>query len=150
MFVPEKEFKEIVKYTPLVNIDFIIKNDKGQYLLGYRNNSPAKDFWFVPGGRLRKGETIKKAFFRISHEEVGRVFWINESEFLGVFEHLYDENTFNDLNFGTHYIVLAYRINFSISFSNLPKDQHATFKWFAKEEILCREDVHENTKVYFV
>ncbi|MCJ8315249.1 MAG: GDP-mannose mannosyl hydrolase, partial [Saccharospirillaceae bacterium] len=34
-------FQSIVKHTPLVSIDLIVRNSKGQILLGKRNNKPA-------------------------------------------------------------------------------------------------------------
>ena len=54
-FLSKTDFSFIVKNTPLISIDFCILKGK-KILLGKRLNSPAKDFYFVPGGRIRKGE----------------------------------------------------------------------------------------------
>ncbi len=149
MFIPDEEFKQIVKNTPLVNIDFVIENLDGNFLLGYRTNKPAKGSWFVPGGRIRKEETIEAAFRRISKDELNLKLDITKSEFLGVYEHFYCDNTFDESGFGTHYIVLAYKIGVDISIINFPKTQHNYFKWFSKEEVLSCFFVHENAKAYF-
>ena len=66
---PEKlshdEFAVVVEKAPLVSIDLIIENHRGQILLGMRTNEPAKDYWFVPGGRILKDERIAEAFERL-------------------------------------------------------------------------------------
>ena len=62
----DKHILEIIKATPLVSIDLIIRNPSHKILLGKRINRPAKDYWFVPGGRIIKNETIAHALKRIS------------------------------------------------------------------------------------
>jgi len=58
MHLDDKKFLEIADLSPLVSIDLIVYNDKNKVLLGKRANRPAKDYWFVPGGRIRKNEKI--------------------------------------------------------------------------------------------
>ncbi|ECX5062799.1 GDP-mannose mannosyl hydrolase, partial [Salmonella enterica subsp. enterica] len=50
MFIPSDKFREVIKLTPLVSIDILIENENGEYLFGLRNNRPAKNQFFVPGG----------------------------------------------------------------------------------------------------
>ena len=57
---------KIIDATPLISIDLIILNSNDEILLGKRNNRPAKGYWFVPGGRIRKNETLKQALSRIA------------------------------------------------------------------------------------
>jgi colanic acid biosynthesis protein WcaH len=38
MFLDDTTFKTVIASTPLISIDLVIKNTKGEYLLGYRNN----------------------------------------------------------------------------------------------------------------
>lgn len=142
-------FINIVRNTPLVSIDLIIENPAGQILLGKRNNKPAKGYWFVPGGRIIKNETIEKAFQRISSTELGATMKIQQASFKGVYEHHYDQNFSEDDSFGTHYVVLAYhfKINDSIVFRT--ESQHESFIWKTKEELLKDSDVHQYTKNYF-
>ncbi|HGT8289544.1 TPA: GDP-mannose mannosyl hydrolase, partial [Escherichia coli] len=56
MFVPSVKFREVIQLTPLISIDLLIENENGEYLFGLRNNRPAKNKFFVPGGRIRKNE----------------------------------------------------------------------------------------------
>ena len=65
MTLSDSEFVDVVRNTPLVSIDLIISDPMGAILMGWRNNEPAKDTWFVPGGRIRKNERIAEAFERI-------------------------------------------------------------------------------------
>ena len=96
------EFAEVVRLTPLVSIDLILRNSNGDALLGVRNNEPAKGFYFVPGGRILKNERIADAFQRILLSETGALADIGQSTFKGVFEHFYRTNFASRSDFGTH------------------------------------------------
>src|SRR5215218_457853 len=64
-------FKTIVRNAPLISIDLIIRDTCGKILVGMRTNEPAKGFYFVPGGVIRKNETLADAFSRIVAAETG-------------------------------------------------------------------------------
>ncbi|NPA54197.1 MAG: GDP-mannose mannosyl hydrolase [Aquificae bacterium] len=140
-------FHCIIKHTPLVSIDIIIRNKEGKYLLGLRKNRPAKGFWFVPGGRIFKGETIEEAFRNITRNELGIEFNKSDAKFLGVFEHFYDDNFFGE-DTGTHYIVNAFLLEIG-DVELKPDIQHEAFRWATREEILSDNKVHEYCKDYF-
>ncbi|WP_188925660.1 NUDIX domain-containing protein [Shewanella algicola] len=61
----------MIENTPLVSIDFVVYNQKGEVLLGKRNNRPAQGGWFVPGGRIKKDELMSAAFKRLAKNELG-------------------------------------------------------------------------------
>ena len=143
------DFIDVVKRTPLVSIDLIIKNNLNQVLLGLRNNEPAKGFWFVPGGRILKNELISEAFERITEEELGTSLAYRDSIFLGVFEHLYKENFAQKQGFGTHYVVLAHEIKVTNTKFEPLENQHSQYKWFDQNSLHKTKNVHPNTKVYF-
>ena len=152
---PEKlnpeDFTDIIEKTPLVSVDLIVENNQGQILLGMRTNEPAKDCWFVPGGRILKDELITEAVKRVAKEELAIEVPMDDTEFVGVFEHLYETNFALKEGFGTHYVVLAHKIKIDeSSIPNLPQDQHSQYKWFDKTEIVNDPKVHPNTKEYFV
>jgi len=145
MLEPEV-FSEVVKNTPLISIDLIVKNSDDKILLGKRVNEPARDFWFVPGGRIFKNESLDDAFSRICQSELGVSLRREKTDFYGLYEHFYANNVFSD-EFSTHYIVLAYQIHLnSVSQVN---DQHEAYRWFNMNELLERDDVHQYTKNYF-
>ena len=141
------DFKQIIKNTPLISIDLIIENSKGEILLGKRLNAPAKGYWFVPGGRIFKDERMDNAFRRTTKNEIGIELERKEVEFIGVYEHFYDNNVFNE-EFSTHYIVLAHQFKIDEKKIKL-NNQHETYKWFKIDELLLDRNVHKYTKEYF-
>ncbi len=146
----DEEFSEVIKNTPLVSIDLIVKNDRGEILLGRRKNDPAKGCWFVPGGRICKNETLSQAFNRIAKNELNLDISINNAKLLGPFDHIYSENKFNKTKFGTHYVALGYEVSIDTKLQFLEDSQHVNFEWFNVENLINDKDVHENTKKYFV
>ncbi len=145
-------FSQVVASTPLISIDLILKSAVNEVLLGKRINKPAQGFWFVPGGRVFKNETLDDAFIRISHDELGFAFNKSDAHFLGVYEHFYDDSQFGELQSdrSTHYVVIAYLINISIKNEiSPPKDQHNQYAWWSLTNIENSRDVHRFTKDYF-
>ena len=139
----------IIEQTPLVAIDLIIKNSNGEFLLGLRKKNPARNKWFVPGGCIKKDESLSKAFGRITEAEIGRSLDRENATFLGVFEHKYNTNYQNTEGITTHYIVLAYEILLDVKLSSLPIDQHSQWKYESIKNIIEDERVHKYTKDYF-
>lgn len=149
MLLSPDQLIEVVRNAPLVSMDLIVRNPAGEILLGYRSNRPAQNWWFVPGGRMAKGETLAAAFRRITRNELGREFELGSAIFLGVYEHFYEDNFLNREGVGTHYVVLAHALDLSETLTQLPADQHGDYRWFGVNELLVREDVHANTRAYF-
>lgn len=144
----EQTFKTVVENTPLVSIDLIIRNSNGQILLGKRKNRPAKGLWFVPGGRIRKNESFCSAFLRLTKTELGSYIELSQSNFLGYYEHFYDDN-FSSVDFSTHYVVLAFEAQLTLDLTTIPQEQHLKYQWWNEREVLESEFVHSNTKAYF-
>ncbi len=145
----EKTLLEIIKHTPLVSIDLIIYNPNREVLLGLRRNRPARNTWFVPGGRIRKDERIPQALQRIARVELGMGLDPCQARFFGVYEHLYEDNFVGEQGISTHYIVLAHEIRLTGEIAISGDDQHAQFKWWQITDLLSAPDVHTNTKAYF-
>ena len=151
MWLPDEMFKSVIQHTPLISIDLIVRNEQGEVLLGKRVNAPAKGYWFVPGGRVRKNETLDDAFVRLVREELGIESEITraDAKFLGVFEHFYDDCVFND-EISTHYIVLAYEFEIKhLALNSELNFQHSECIFIKTEEIKVNEKVHYFTKLYF-
>jgi colanic acid biosynthesis protein WcaH len=140
---------EVVDATPLVSIDLIVCNTRQEVLLGKRCNRPARGFWFVPGGRIRKNERIAAALARIARVETGWVPPPAEVHFRGVYEHLYDDNFLDIPGIGTHYVVLAYTFTVADGIRLVHDDQHSAFAWWDRSRLLASTAVHANTKAYF-
>ena len=142
-------FADIIRLTPLVALDLIVRDAEGRVLLGLRRNQPAQGYWFVPGGRIYKNERLDDAFLRLTTKELGVPLQRSQARLLGLYEHIYDDNVFN-ADFGTHYVVNGYELTLSTSI--LPEAfaaQHHDARWMTVSDLLAAEDVHENTKAYF-
>ncbi len=143
-------FNLVIKHTPLISIDLIVTNQHEQIMLGWRRNHPAKNHWFVPGGRILKNETIRHAFQRIADNELGLSLSLHQTSFMGVYEHIHShENFSNEEGYGTHYIVMAFELNVPERFKAPPGDQHTEYKWFNLKDLLSDSQVHRYTKDYF-
>lgn len=143
----EEQFLNIVKYAPLVAIDLAVKSPDNGLLMGLRENQPAAGYWFVPGGRIRKNETLEAAFLRITKAELGKPIGIENARLMGAFTHQYDTNFSGQAETGTHYVVLAYELQMPVDLADLPNEQHSEYRWIHEDEAL--EQVHENSTAYF-
>jgi colanic acid biosynthesis protein WcaH len=143
------KFRDVVKNTPLVSMDLIVRNHNNEVLLGLRRNGPAKNMWFVPGGRILKGEKMDSAFQRITRDELGIALDRGIARFLGPHEHFYAENFADEPGFGTHYVVLAYETELPAGHQELPTKQHSDYRWISEAELLGSDEVHPYTKEYF-
>lgn len=148
MLLEKQIFQNIIDNAPLISIDLIIKNHLGKVLLGKRKNPPAQDYWFVPGGRIRKNETFEQAFTRLTLQELGQSLSLKEAVFLAPYQHFYIDSMF-DGQISTHYVVLAYQLTIDGNLLNLPFEQHHCYKWFDVDELLSNQQVHPFTKDYF-
>ncbi len=150
MFLDKDTFSSVVEYTPLISIDLIVQNESNQVLLGKRVNEPAFGFWFVPGGRIFKDESLDIAFARTVKEELNIDMKRSDAIFDKTYEHFYDNNVFNS-DFSTHYIVLAHKIkvDYFVVPSRNDSEQHSEYKWFDIEELVENDNVHKYTKDYF-
>jgi colanic acid biosynthesis protein WcaH len=142
-------YQTIVRLAPLVTIDLIVRNPEGKVWLGLRRNQPAKGTWFVPGGRITKGETRAAAFARITLAELGGRRRLGEAAFLGAYDQFFKDNFFEQGGFGTHCISLAYEFNWDEKADPQSTGQHAECGWFTVEQVFKLEMIHPDTKGYF-
>jgi colanic acid biosynthesis protein WcaH len=143
------DFHTVVRLAPLVSIDLIIRNPRGEVLLGLRNNEPAKGFYFVPGGIVLKHERLHEAFVRILKRETNYEARLEQARLLGTYEHFYDANRFGDGGFGTHYVVLAHELKIADASALRSDAQHSELDWWSERNLLASDRVHDNTKAYF-
>jgi len=143
-----RAFSSLIENGPLISIDLLVETDTG-FLLGKRIHKPAKGYWFVPGGRVFKNETIDDAIQRISFKEIHKKLSREDLEFYGVFEHFYSDSFVSD-DVSTHYVVLAYKVKLSQLMEDLPLVEHEEYKTFTVKEIIKNDLVHSYTKQYFI
>ncbi|MCK6426696.1 MAG: GDP-mannose mannosyl hydrolase [Burkholderiaceae bacterium] len=150
--LPRDTLLTVVQHAPLVSVDLICRDPDGRVLLGWRRNRPAQGSWFVPGGRILKGERVAAALRRIAAAELGLAAQaLPPAEFLRAWEHLYDDNFAGVPGIGTHYVVLAYQLNLDAAQARdlLPDTQHGELRWFEVEALRRDPQVHLNSRAYF-
>lgn len=151
MWLNAETFRTVVTSTPLVSIDLVVENADGEILLGQRLNRPAQGFWFVPGGRIQKNESLDDAFRRLTLGELGRAFERSEARLLDVYEHFYADSVFGEAgaNPDTHYVVLGYHLQLPTDLPLAPPvEQHDRYRWWRVAEIQASAEVHDNSRAY--
>ena len=89
---------------------FVFKDDK--VLLVRRAKAPSEDLWAIPGGKVRLGESLKKAAEREIKEETGIDYEIENLSFV-------QERFFNFNNQEQHEIIFYYKTKENINIKNL-------------------------------
>jgi len=106
MWIPENEYKQILRKIPIPCVDLIIKNNQGEVLMVMRKNEPAKGEWWFPGGRIHHGESRNMAVKRKLKEECGLISKsITEWKTLDIFLNNFTEN-YNTHAVSTFYLIL--------------------------------------------
>jgi len=162
MLLPHAQYLQAIRDVPLVCIDLLLLNPKRDaILLGKRTNRPAQGDWFVPGGRIRKGEPQAMAFERIAQDELGLSLDLRDAKLLGVYDHLYSDNFYGATRpddggpIGTHCLPIAYIVKFNsdeecdVALQGM-QAQHAEACWMPLTEVLENSDVNPYTKEYLL
>ena len=125
-WVPDEFYGRIMGSVPIVCVDLVIIRDT-EFLLGKRKNEPEKGQWFVPGGRVMKGEKLLDAVIRKTKEEVGLDVNKEDAEFLMVGETIFEEGE------DRHSVNVVYKISAddkTITFFD--ESQTSELGWFKK------------------
>ena len=69
-FIPQDLYDQILTNMPIACVDIAIVA-KGAVSLVKRSDAPARGEWWVPGGRVLKGEMMAETAARKAQEEVG-------------------------------------------------------------------------------
>ncbi len=69
--LPEELFLFVSRITPLINVDLLIKNDKNQVLLTWRDDKYWDPGWHIPGGIIRHKETFADRIKTVAKNELG-------------------------------------------------------------------------------
>ena len=147
MLSPEA-FLAVVRDAPLVAIDLRVDDGEGNLLVGLRRNQPARGWWFVPGGRVRKGEPLAVALRRISEGELALGLGLEDCRLDGVYEHHYTTNFAEAEAITTHYVVLAYRVRLAPPPALRADGQHQELRWLSPEQLRSDPAVHPYTRAY--
>lgn len=152
--LPASQFAAACEALPLVSIDLVLTDEAGRLLLGLRRNAPARDWWFTPGGRIRKNEPLAEARQRIAAEELGLPeATLRRATLMGAWDHFYPDSAF-DPDVSTHYVNLALWLALTaeeVTALTLPKgdgEQHAGWQWMPLAQAEQDKGVHPHVQVY--
>lgn len=122
--IPIVLYKKIHQVMPIVCVDIVVLY-KNKILLGKRLNRPDKGKWWLPGGRVLKGETLKHAAIRKLNEETG-IKTKNLKE-LGFGETFFKDGPFSG---STHTVNFVFLFRAKKNPNLYLDKQHSEFKWF--------------------
>lgn len=152
--LPAAQFAQACEALPLVSIDLVLTDESNRLLLGLRRNAPARDWWFTPGGRIRKNEPLAKARRRIAAEELGLPeTTVHRATLMGAWDHFYPDSAFNP-EVSTHYVNLALWLPLTpdeVASLSLPQgdlEQHTSWQWMPLTQAALDEGVHAHVRVY--
>lgn len=123
-FIPAPLYQQILVNLPIACVDIAIEFEQ-KILLLKRKNPPAQGQWWLPGGRVHKGETLEAAALRKAQVETGLECCIEKMIYTG-------ETIFTDGPMGipVHSInvcFLAHPRNLNIQ--PVPDRDHTDYQW---------------------
>jgi len=69
----DKFWRELQSKAPVLCVDAVVVNDKGEVLLSKRTIEPEKGKWHTPGGVVKFQERVEEAVVRVVKRETGIV-----------------------------------------------------------------------------
>jgi 8-oxo-dGTP diphosphatase len=116
MWIEEKYYHMIREWMPIPTVDAIITFE-GKFLLLKRNNPPVQGEWWLPGGRVRKGEALEDAVRREVREETGLT--CQNLRQVGVINQIFPE---------CHTISIYYRVDVATPHVTV-NPEHSDYRW---------------------
>ena len=104
--IPDRLYRQILENMPIVCVDVVVRDAHSRVLLVHRDTEPAKDTWWLPGGRLLKHETLADCARRKIREEVGLDVRVLKK--LGVYETTFPRGPYPDLETGIHSVNVGF------------------------------------------
>jgi colanic acid biosynthesis protein WcaH len=125
-FIEPKLYRLILKSMPIICVDLVIYKGK-EFLLNRRINYPAKNEWWLIGGRILKDEKVSQTIKRKVMEEA-KVKGLKNIEFLGFAETFFKKNMFGDKS---HTINLVFKAE-TLSKNTVSIGADGKLRWFKK------------------
>ncbi len=116
-FLPSSLFNKIMKCLPIVSVEALIAMDEGLLFLR-RKIKPAKGEWWLPGGRIRKNESLLDALRREVREETNLE--LTSCRLINVYSRVFPER---------HDITIAYLCSCKGNYVTL-NEEHSEYAFF--------------------
>lgn len=104
---------------------------KGKILLVKRKNPPGKDYWAIPGGSVRWGESLQEATVREIKEETGVS--IKPQDIVEILE-VIEKDEAGEVIF--HYLIVDFQAKY-LGGKLKPGDDALEVGWFTPEKAEC-------------
>jgi len=128
-WIDEPLYNKIRASIPIATVDLLVVH-KRRLLLMLRNNEPAKNLWFTPGGRILQGEPLEEAVRRVLEKETGLTPIKIEKK--GVMSHIWTNH---------HNITIFYRVD--VDNDNVKmNEEHKAYRWISQ----VTDDLHPYLK----
>jgi colanic acid biosynthesis protein WcaH len=115
-WIDQSLYDKIRDQMPIPCVDLlIVYND--QLLLMLRNNEPAKNIWFTPGGRIRNNESLPDVVSKVLKKETGLK--AKEIRQVGTMSHVWPK---------IHTVTTYYSVKVD-SDELIVNDEHRDVKW---------------------
>ena len=133
----EELFLIISSLVPIVNVDLLVFNSNGQFLLTKRDDPHCGKGWHVPGGCIRFKETCEERIRKVAKKELGIDHLSIERNPIKVFEIIeHDQRPIANQNERAHFISLVYKCyvdeSYVIDNGGLTEENAGFIKWFDK------------------
>lgn len=128
--LPDEIFYYVSRTTPLINVDLLIKDERGRTLLGWRDDKYTGRGWHVLGGIIRFKETFETRIKKVAEIEVGAQIQFDPSP-IAINEIISKEGEIRG-----HFISLLYKCSLPSTFvpknKNLMETDPGFLKWHDK------------------
>ncbi|RLA98498.1 MAG: NUDIX hydrolase [Deltaproteobacteria bacterium] len=108
--LPDEVFFFISKITPLVNVDLLIKDEKGRTLLAWRDDEYCGTGWHIPGGIVRHKERLETRIKKVAETEIGTELDFDPNPVI-INQFMYHERQIR-----SHFISILYRCSLPSTF----------------------------------
>lgn len=128
-------FLTISSLVPIVNVDLLVYDMQGRFLLTWRDDPHCGKGWHVPGGCIRFKETCAERIKKVAQKELGIKDIIFDQEPIKVFEIINREHReIENQNERGHFITLVYKCyvpsNFTLEEQPIKKGEVGYMQWF--------------------
>ncbi len=131
-------FHFVSSLTPIINVDLLVYNRKGQILLSRRDDPYCGIGWHIPGGCIRFKETFESRIRKVAEEELGLSDFTFDKEPIKVFEIKWnmDRQELENQNERAHFITLVFKCqascNYQINNKGKQESEAGYLQWFDK------------------
>ena len=131
----EELFLAVSSLVPIVNVDLLVYDSRGRFLLSWRDDPYCGCGWHVPGGCIRFRETCKERIRKVALNELGIQDILYDTEPIKVFEIInHEHREIENQNARGHFITLVYKCyapdGFSLENQRFKEGEAGYLKWF--------------------